>query len=79
MARRKKVHAKGSTRRTLRAKRRGGKAKPPPDNPLLLHEELDIDRRIEGEEHVVESPSLVAAMAAATGKRARSRRVKKSR
>jgi photosystem II stability/assembly factor-like uncharacterized protein len=39
------------------------KAVPPPDNPLLRHEELDIDRRIEGEEKVVPGPSLVAAMA----------------
>ena len=79
MARRKKVPVKGSTRKTSRRKRRGGKASPPPDNPLLRHEELDIDRRIEGEDQVVESPSLVAAMAAATGKRARAKRVKKSR
>ena len=69
MARRKKVPVKGSTRKTSRKKRRGGKASPPPDNPLLRHEELDVDRRIEGEDQVVESPSLVAAMAAATGKR----------
>jgi hypothetical protein len=51
--------ARSKTKRTAAAK----KAVPPPDNPLLRHEELNIDRRIEGEERVVLGPSLAAAMA----------------
>jgi photosystem II stability/assembly factor-like uncharacterized protein len=46
-----------------------GKAVPPPDNPLLRHEELDSDRRIEGEETVTEGVSLKLAVAAAYGKK----------
>jgi photosystem II stability/assembly factor-like uncharacterized protein len=70
MARRRKASTKPA-RKKARAQRRGRKAVPPPDNPLLRHEELDIDRRIEGEDTVVESPSLIAAVAVASGKRAR--------
>jgi photosystem II stability/assembly factor-like uncharacterized protein len=40
---------------------------------LLRHEELDADRRIAGEDTVVEGPSLTAARAAATGRRTRAR------
>jgi hypothetical protein len=53
-----------------------GKAVPPLDNPLLRHEELDTDRRIEGEKKVVPSPSLVAAMAASGRKRPKLRKGK---
>ena len=66
---------KSASRKAAVRKRRAGarirKAVPPPDNPLLRHEELDVDRRVEGEREVVESASLVAAVAAATGKRIR--------
>jgi hypothetical protein len=68
MARKKKASAKASESKTSRS--RGlKKAVPPPDNPLLRHEELDADRRIEGEETVVESASLTMAKAVAVGKR----------
>src|SRR6266508_1335407 len=68
MVRKKTVSAKKSASNTSRS--RGLKqAVPPPDNPLLRHEELDADRRIEGEESVVESASLTVAIAAARGKR----------
>ena len=56
----------GSKKRTSTAAR---KAVPPPDNPLLRHEELDSDRRIEGEETVIEGASQKVAIAAAYGKR----------
>jgi len=42
---------------------------PPPDNPLLRHEELHADRRIEGEKAIVEGAAMKAALAAASGKR----------
>src|SRR5438093_11212552 len=68
MVRKKTVSAKKSASKTSRS--RGlKKAVPPPDNPLLRHEELDADRRIEGEEAVVESASLMVAMATAARKR----------
>jgi len=68
MARKKKASAKASESKTSRS-RGFKKAVPPPDNPLLRHEELDADRRIEGEETVVEGASLTMAMAIAAGKR----------
>jgi photosystem II stability/assembly factor-like uncharacterized protein len=75
MAKKQPARRKLARKRTTkaRARGRGGKAVPPPDNPLLRHEELSVDRRIEGETAVVDSPSLVAAMAAATGQRRRGR------
>ncbi len=66
--------AKKRAAKKSRAKARAyQKAVPPPDNPLLRHEELDIDRRIEGETIIVEGASLTAARAFATGRRARVR------
>jgi photosystem II stability/assembly factor-like uncharacterized protein len=50
------------------------KAVPPPDNPLLRHEELDADRQIEGEQKEIPAPSLVAAMAAGRRQPIRARR-----
>jgi photosystem II stability/assembly factor-like uncharacterized protein len=60
------IEKAGSKKRTSTAAR---KAVPPPDNPLLRHEELDSDRRIEGEETVIEGASQKVAIAAAYGKR----------
>jgi photosystem II stability/assembly factor-like uncharacterized protein len=62
MAAKKKTYAK-------RAKSGSKKASPPPDNPLLRHEELDSDRQMEGEETAVPGASLMAALAVAEGKR----------
>jgi hypothetical protein len=58
----KKTNPKKAGART-RARTSPGKAVPPPDNPLLRHEELDADRQIEGEEKEVPAASFVAAMA----------------
>src|ERR1700752_5335608 len=73
MAKKQPARRKLARKRTTkaRARSRARKAVPPPDNPLLRHEELSVDRRIEGETAVVDSPSLVAAMAADTGQRRR--------
>ena len=51
------------------------KAYPPPDDPLLRHEELDADRVI-AEEEEVEAPSLMVARAFAHGERPRTRQYK---
>ncbi|HEV2803562.1 MAG TPA: hypothetical protein VGW57_01400 [Chthoniobacterales bacterium] len=53
----KKATAKTSPRSSSK------KAYPPPDNPLLRHEELDSDRVIEGQAEEIPAPSLMAAMA----------------
>jgi hypothetical protein len=61
------VAKKGKLKKTQR--RRFKKALPPPDNPLLRHEELDAARRIEGEEEFVAGAAIKAAIAAASGRR----------
>src|SRR5689334_13538028 len=54
---------------TKRMKSGAKKASPPPDDPMLRHEELDADRQIEGEEEEVPGASLLAAVAVVKGKR----------
>jgi photosystem II stability/assembly factor-like uncharacterized protein len=71
MAKLKSAAKKAPARRTP-ARGRARKAVPPPDNPLLRHEELSVDRSLEGEEPV-ESESLLAAMSAAAGRKPRRR------
>src|SRR4029079_1644669 len=73
MAVRKRTPGKKTVARKPRARSGSRYAVPPPDDPLLRHEELDIDRRIAGEEQCVEGPSLAAARAAAAGGRTRAR------
>jgi hypothetical protein len=70
----KRANAKKAGAKSRKSKSQ--KAVPPPDNPLLRHEELDVDRKIEGEEKEVPAPSLVAAMAA--GRRQPRRRSRKT-
>lgn len=70
MATKKKPTTKKSKSKKSTA-RRTKKAVPLPDNPLLRHEELDLDRRIEGDDTFVESPSLMAAMRPMPGARPR--------
>jgi photosystem II stability/assembly factor-like uncharacterized protein len=52
------------------------KASPPPDDPLLRHEELDADRVIADEEEV-EAPSMTVALAFAHGEKPRARQYAK--
>jgi photosystem II stability/assembly factor-like uncharacterized protein len=73
MAVRKRTPGKKTVARKPRARSGSRYAVPPPDDPLLRHEDLDIDRRIAGEEQIVEGPSLAAARAAAAGGRTRAR------
>jgi len=51
------------------APKRAGRAAPPPDNPLLRHEQLSSDRRIEGEETFAPGASLLTALAATSGRK----------
>jgi photosystem II stability/assembly factor-like uncharacterized protein len=60
----------GTKSRTVGPKRRG-RSVPPPDDPLRRHEELNLDRRIDGAKTIVEGASLQAAAAAAAGKKPR--------
>ena len=65
------MSARKSRRSRTTRRRKLAPAYPPPDNPLLRHEELTIDHRIEGEKKIVPSASLMMAMATATGKKPR--------
>src|SRR5882672_7294317 len=73
MAVRRGTPRKKTVARKPRARSGPRYALPPPDDPLLRHEELDVDRRIAGEVIIVDSPSLTAARAAATGRRTRAK------
>ncbi len=46
-----------------------GRAAPPPDNPLLRHEELSSDRCIEGVETFAPGARLLTALAATSGRK----------